>query len=203
MKEKKHARELREKAAEQRKQQWQGPKAVSGEAKKPEAAPPVRKPVIRTLPETPAKTPEEETREFLAYLEKEHLRIPDKEDVSGNRGKPRREPFRTLDLENGMPTVEEALGVMRMELQRLKRQGVKVVKLIHGYGSTGRGGKIRIGVRNELARMERGRMIQFFVTGEEFGPFHEKARMIADRFRDITRDTDYGNCNHGITIVLL
>lgn len=40
-----------------------------------------------------------------------------------------------------------------MGIQEMKVSRVKVLKLIHGYDSTGRGGKIRIGIRNELATM--------------------------------------------------
>ena len=135
---------------------------------------------------------------------KDRLRIRKEEEVSSRgRGKPRYAAVRTLNLENGMPTVEEALNQLRAELQRLKREGAKAVKLIHGYGSTGTGGKICIGVRRELAQMQRRQAISLFVAGEDFGPFHEDARKMADRIREITRDPDYGKCNHGITMVLL
>ena len=38
-----------------------------------------------------------------------------------------------------MPLAEEALGRMNIGLQELRVSRVKAVKLIHGYGSTGRG----------------------------------------------------------------
>ena len=41
------------------------------------------------------------------------------------------------------------------------------MKLIHGYGSTGRGGRICTGVRKELAAMARKRLIREFVTGDD------------------------------------
>lgn len=39
-----------------------------------------------------------------------------------------------------MPLVDEAVRRMHMGIQEMKVSRVKVVKLIHGYGSTGRGG---------------------------------------------------------------
>ena len=58
-----------------------------------------------------------------------------------------------------MPLVEEALGRMRIGLQEMRVSRAKAVKLIHGYGSTGRGGKIRDAVRDELAVMKRRKII--------------------------------------------
>ncbi len=57
-----------------------------------------------------------------------------------------------------------------MGIQEMKVSRVKVLKLIHGYDSTGRGGKIRIGIRNELATMQRRGLIKDYIPGEEFGP---------------------------------
>jgi len=49
-----------------------------------------------------------------------------------------------------MPTVAEALQLLERELVRSRQAGGKVVKLIHGYGSTGAGGEIRIAVQKRL-----------------------------------------------------
>lgn len=206
MKPKKHAKEIREELTKQRKGQW-----LQGNADSRPAAAPVRvssgtpesKPVP-VKPVIPAKAPEEEVREFLEYLEKEPFRIPkDDSNEPAGRKKIRKQAVAVVNLENGMPTVEEALTEMRLSLQSMRHSGVLFVKLIHGYGSTGRGGKICIGVRNELASMTRKRMIRDFVAGEEFGPYSDSARRMADQDREITRDPDYGKCNHGITIVAL
>ncbi len=206
MKQKKYAKDTREELAKQRKGQWS-----QGKADSRTAAGSVR--VLSGIPERkpapvaavfPAKTPEEEVREFLDYLEKEPFRVP--KDDSGEpagRKKARKQVVAVVNLENGMPTVEEALSEMRLSLQSIRYSGVRFVKLIHGYGSTGRGGKICIGVRNELAAMVRKRLIRDFVTGEDFGPYSGAARRMADQDREITRDPDYGKCNHGITIVAL
>ena len=145
------------------------------------------------------------TREkVLLALEKENFRFP-KEETAAPSGKPKvkKALVGIVNLEDGMPTVEEARADLRISLQSMRSGGFRIVKLIHGYGSTGRGGKICIGVRNELAVMIRKRLIRNYVTGEDFGPYSETSRRIADQYRDITRDPDYGKCNHGITIVVL
>ena len=102
-----------------------------------------------------------------------------------------------------MPLVEDAVGRMNMGLQELRVSHAKAVKLIHGYGSTGRGGKICAGVRKELADMKRRKQIRDFIPGEDFGPMDEASRKLAEQMKSIPRDPDYGRMNHGITIVIL
>lgn len=43
-------------------------------------------------------------------------------------------PIKSIDLEDGMPKVEEARLRMQRELQIAQQQGLCAVKLIHGYG---------------------------------------------------------------------
>lgn len=44
-----------------------------------------------------------------------------------------------LNLEEGYPTADEALGKLASVLKSAKSRGVVFVKVIHGWGSTGRG----------------------------------------------------------------
>ena len=108
-----------------------------------------------------------------------------------------------LNLEDGMPLVEEAISRMNMGIQEMRVSREKTVKLIHGYGSTGTGGKIRTGVRNELAGMKRRKLIRDFIPGEEFGPLDAASRKLAESSAAVTRDPDWGRMNPGITIVIL
>ena len=84
-----------------------------------------------------------------------------------------------------------------MGIQEMKVSRVKVVKLIHGYDSTGRGGKIRIGIRNELATMQRRGLIKDYIPGEEFGPLDGVTRKLTDQDKSISREADFGRMNHG------
>ena len=62
------------------------------------------------------------------------------------------EQVREINLEIGRPAVAQALERMRMELRLSKKRGYTAVKLIHGFGSSGIGGKIRTAVRRSLRR---------------------------------------------------
>ena len=47
----------------------------------------------------------------------------------------------------GMPTLEDARRLVIEEIRKAKREGAKVLKVIHGYGSSGTGGKLCVGLR--------------------------------------------------------
>ena len=167
-------------------------------------APVPPKPATEKAKDLPQQSPEEAAREFLEYLERYHgpIRKDDTPTPAIRRGKTGA-AVGTLNLEDGMPTVEEAIGRLRMGLQEMKISRVKAVKLIHGYGSTGRGGRIRTAVRNELEEMKRRGLIREFIHGEDFGPTDAASRRLAEQEKRITRDPDYGSMNHGITMVVL
>ena len=54
-----------------------------------------------------------------------------------------------------MPTADQAVKRTNFEIENARRLGVKCVKIVHGYGSHGKGGKIRVEVRAYLERMKR------------------------------------------------
>ena len=202
MKQKTNARQKRE-TEELRKRQALKPQGRLSEKKEPVQPAPF-KPAPGSKATLPEKTPEEETREFLEYLAKEDLPVF-KEDLPPQKRKktPAGKTIPRVNLEAGMPLVEEAVSRMNMGLQELRVSGERVVKLIHGYGSSGTGGKIRTGIRNELAGMKRRKLIKGYIPGEDFGPLDAASRKLAESHPAVTRDPDWGRMNHGITMVLL
>lgn len=108
-----------------------------------------------------------------------------------------------VNLERGMPSTESAMIQLRQSLLTGRSRGVKVIKLIHGYGSSGYGGSIRSAVRGELAKRKQNGQIKDFITGEEFSPFYDNARTAVDMEPELRRDLDYARTNQGITIVVL
>ena len=50
---------------------------------------------------------------------------------------------RELNLELGWPTVDQALRRLDAELEAARKMNTPLMKLIHGYGSSGKGGRIR------------------------------------------------------------
>lgn len=54
------------------------------------------------------------------------------------------------------PGPSQAIRQMLFELRRSPGLGCSAVKLIHGYGSSGAGGRIRVEARRRLDRMKAG-----------------------------------------------
>ena len=108
-----------------------------------------------------------------------------------------------VNLEQGMPTVESAMIQLRQTLLTAKSRRVDAIKLIHGYGSTGKGGAIRGAVRRDLERHFQSGDIRYYIKGEDFSPFHEASRQAIVCCPELRHDQDYARTNHGITIVVL
>ncbi len=112
-------------------------------------------------------------------------------------------PIRIIDLEEGMPKVEQARLLMQRELQVARQQGYAAVKLIHGYGSSGVGGSLRIELQKELQRLAGAGSIRSFIAGEDWRISDEKTWDLLKRYPEWKRDPDLGKANKGISIVLL
>ena len=111
--------------------------------------------------------------------------------------------IQTVNLEQGMPTSEQAIIRMDQAIRAAKAKRCKILKLIHGYGSSGRGGIIRHEVQSALAKHQRAGRIRAFVPGENFSPFYDEARIAVDTCPALITDRDYTRSNHGITIVVI
>ncbi|WP_308753902.1 Smr/MutS family protein [uncultured Anaerotruncus sp.] len=108
-----------------------------------------------------------------------------------------------VNLEAGMPTVEVALRRLELGLSDARMRRASAVRLIHGYGSSGRGGAIRDGVHSCLARMKSQGKIREFVPGEEFSPFSQQARHALALCPELSHDRDFARENRGVTLVVL
>ncbi len=77
------------------------------------------------------------------------------------------------------------------------------MKLIHGYGSSGVGGDIRIAVQKTLAQKHSAQEIRAFIPGEDWRISNEDAWELLKRHPELKQDSDLGKTNRGITIVVL
>ena len=112
-------------------------------------------------------------------------------------------PCQIINLERGMPLVEQARAQLSQALLTAKANRVRSLKIIHGYGSSGKGGAIKADVHRFLLQKKREGFIREFVKGEEFSPFYQSARQAVALDPSLTRDSDYSRGNDGITIVVL
>jgi hypothetical protein len=77
------------------------------------------------------------------------------------------------------------------------------VKFVHGYGSTGKGGEIRIAVQNGLMkRLQQGEM-KAVIFGEDWRISNETTWALLKKWPELKQDSDLGRENRGITLVVL
>ena len=81
--------------------------------------------------------------------------------------------------------------------------GVTAIKIIHGFGSSGKGGSIRTEARKYLDRQKARGQIKYFIIGEDFSIFDETTRNAFKICDELRRDRDLERHNNGITIVIL
>ena len=108
-----------------------------------------------------------------------------------------------LNLEQGMPTVDAAMGWLEAELAAARKMGRPALKLIHGYGSSGRGGKIRTACRKYLREQAAAGRVRLVIAGEEFSIFSEETRRSFALCGELRQDGDLDRENRGVTFVLL
>ena len=112
--------------------------------------------------------------------------------------------IQTINLEMNMPSIDEALERFHIQIDKLRSKGLRAVKVIHGHGSSGKGGKIRQEFRNA---MEYGLWREYVLDvyfGESLGPqslsFQELTKSYPAIKKHLTKDI-YNNL--GITLLIL
>ena len=80
---------------------------------------------------------------------------------------------------------------------------MKDIKLIHGYGSSGVGGEIRIAAQRRLSEMAGRGEIRACIFGEDWAKSDQQSWALINAHSELKQDTDLGRRNLGITIVVL
>ena len=109
--------------------------------------------------------------------------------------------LREVNLEAGKPFVDVAVKRLTQELRNSHHQNIAVMKIIHGYGSSGTGGRIRVEARRFLEGLKRKGDITDFITGEKF--FDEATRQAFLRCPALRQDRDLDRYNNGVTFIIL
>jgi hypothetical protein len=118
--------------------------------------------------------------------------------------KKRKKPLvKTVNIKEDMPTAEQARERMRNEIQSAKQGNVRLLKLIHGYGSSGKGGVLQQKLRPTLRKMEKEGLILGVLIGEQFHQDSEGGRFFLKRYPELVDDSDYKRNNPGITLIAL
>jgi adenosylmethionine-8-amino-7-oxononanoate aminotransferase len=111
--------------------------------------------------------------------------------------------IKTVNLKSDMPLVREALQRLDRELAQANQEKTSCLKLVHGYGSTGAGGEIRLAVQKRLLEMVRDGHIRSCIFGENWSKSDDVAWKLLQSHAELKTDSDLGRGNRGITIVVL
>ncbi len=111
--------------------------------------------------------------------------------------------MRTINLETGLPSVDEARRRLLAEMDAARQENVRLLKVVHGYGSGGGTGKLAVGIRKSLRlRVKEGKAL-LVVPGERFSSDSIEGRELVKRHPALRADRDFNRMNPGITIVEL
>lgn len=109
--------------------------------------------------------------------------------------------YTEINLEYGMPTVSDAMDHLKFAIERCRREKYKCLLIIHGYGSSGKGGAICEKSRQWLVAQKRNGKVKEVIFGENFEIFNFRALALKNKYHELERQIS-GN-NHGVTIVEL
>lgn len=84
-----------------------------------------------------------------------------------------------------------------------RQQKHSLLKVIHGYGSSGEGGDIRIAVQKRLRVAAEDGQIAGCIFGENWSKSDEDTWRLMQGNPELKSDADLGQRNRGITIVML
>ncbi len=110
--------------------------------------------------------------------------------------------YKVVNLEKGMPLVDQALVRLALEIEQAKLERCRILFLIHGYGSSGRGGVIRQEVRAQLRFLKDHNRINDLLLGEDFSTRSGHGRQLLRRFPFLKQHSDLNRINQGITLVV-
>jgi hypothetical protein len=111
--------------------------------------------------------------------------------------------IRTYNVEAGLPTLDDARRLVIAEIKRARRDGVKVLKVIHGYGSSGKGGTLNVGLKKSFTLRKKEGVIKDFIVGESFTIFNPTVLALLEAVPALRGDPDLGATNEGVTLLWL
>jgi len=116
------------------------------------------------------------------------------------RGRP---AIKTVDVKSDMPSVGQALQRLEREIACAKAEKNRLLKVIHGYGSSGVGGEIRIAVQKHLRELADSGQISGYIFGEDWSKSNDVSWKLLREHPELKDDPHLGRRNLGITIVIL
>lgn|SRR5574344_2133525 len=106
-----------------------------------------------------------------------------------------------INLEDGYPTVDAAIRYLQDAISILKNQGNACLYIIHGYGSSGVGGKIKIKVRQYLNAQIRYGVVKKVYNGEDFIKMKSETKELRKKYKRLEQLVLHPN--EGVTVIVI
>jgi hypothetical protein len=126
---------------------------------------------------------------------------PQEVEKSSPHTRPHR--VREIVLKEGQPTVEEAIARLKDEVASAKNASVSVLKVVHGYGSSGKGGAIKTAVLKRLRAWQTKGEISSYMTGEQHFDRGARHNYLLRRYPELKSTWKSDRGNPGITFIEL
>lgn len=111
--------------------------------------------------------------------------------------------YKEYNVKQNYPTVAEAIALIEIEIEKCKKEGIKILKIIHGYGSSGVGGNIFVNLKQKLKFWKKTGLIKDYLFGDQWNSYNKKAMQIKFDFPSLPLDNDFNHPNMGMTILVL
>ena len=95
--------------------------------------------------------------------------------------------YKEINLEEWLPTEDEAMSYFKMSITLWKQNKIGCLAVIHGYGSSGKGGVIRAKARQWLNAQVRNGTIKAVINGEDFDVLNFKALELKGKYREAVK----------------
>jgi hypothetical protein len=109
----------------------------------------------------------------------------------------------TVNLKVDVLTPTDAVEHLEQELMGARTLGTRVIRVIHGYGSSGSGGAVKGAVRRRLPALQRSGFVRAFVPGEDYSETGEGARALLSRCPELRAGLATDRVNPGLTFIEL
>jgi DNA invertase Pin-like site-specific DNA recombinase len=109
-----------------------------------------------------------------------------------------------INIKQGSPHVEEALDSVTEQLRKCSELGIKAIILIHGYGSSGEGGRIKWALHDALENNRYSDRVDEYFFGENVGYGSVAYQALINRRPGLKRYLKrFKEGNAGMTVLLL
>jgi hypothetical protein len=109
-----------------------------------------------------------------------------------------------INIKQGSPHVEEALELLTEQLRKCLDLGIKAIILIHGYGSTGEGGRIKWAIQDALENNRYSDRVDEYFFGENVAYGSQAYHALLKRRPGLKRYLKrFKEGNAGMTVLLL